>query len=442
MTAAAFSRRSKALTIAPVALLSAAWSVSLLTNSAAVGAARGQDPKPLPDGTSVPQQAIQAPASVPIPGQLGMGVPRGSADAVVAGVTTSGIPAPALAAYQRAAQIIDSADKGCNIPWELIAAIGRVESDHGRYGGSQLDAQGVATPAILGPVLDGKNNTQLISDTDGGLLDGDAVYDRAVGPMQFIPSTWQVVKVDADNDGKRNPQDINDAALATAVYLCSGKDDLAQRAGQEAAVYRYNHSNDYVALVLRIMEAYSAGDYTAVPSGAYAGNVFTPSYATTIQQRRHAAQQRHQRGGPRTAASPAPAGSRGGGVTTGSSDGTQSGGGGTGGGTTTQPSAPGATSGPGGGLGQVTQGLTDGVKSATSALPTPVQSAAAPVVETLNTVTKALNFCNQQFLAVNDPLHLLDPVRNACAARVQGMTQDQASQLIPDTVQGILAWLT
>ena len=47
--------------------------------------------------------------------------------------------------------------------------------------------------------------------------------------MQFIPSTWPVVRVDADGDGKRNPQDIDDAALATAVYLCSGKDDLSQR---------------------------------------------------------------------------------------------------------------------------------------------------------------------------------------------------------------------
>ena len=85
MTAAPFTRRSKAITVVPVALLSAAWSVSLLTNSAAVGAATGHRHDPLPDGTTVPQQAIQAPASVPIPGQLGMGVPKGSADAVVAG---------------------------------------------------------------------------------------------------------------------------------------------------------------------------------------------------------------------------------------------------------------------------------------------------------------------------------------------------------------------
>jgi hypothetical protein len=84
--------------------------------------------------------------------------------------------------------------------------------------------------------------------------------------MQFIPSTWSIVGVDADGDGRRNPQDINDAALATAVYLCSGTDDLATTAGQRAAVFRYNHSASYVATVLQVMTAYLSGDYTSVPN--------------------------------------------------------------------------------------------------------------------------------------------------------------------------------
>ena len=94
--------------------------------------------------------------------------------------------------------------------------------------------------------------------------------------MQFIPSTWSVVGVDADSDGTRNPQDIDDAALATAVYLCSGDDDLAQTSGQRAAVYRYNHSAAYVDLVLAIMTAYLAGDYTSVPNGTVAGGLLMP----------------------------------------------------------------------------------------------------------------------------------------------------------------------
>jgi hypothetical protein len=94
--------------------------------------------------------------------------------------------------------------------------------------------------------------------------------------MQFIPSTWSVVGVDADGDAQRNPQDINDAALATAVYLCSGDDDLSSEKGQRASVYRYNHSNDYVDLVLSIMQAYMDGDFSAVPTSTLTSGLILP----------------------------------------------------------------------------------------------------------------------------------------------------------------------
>ena len=295
MTSRPLTRRSKAVALVPLALLSGVWTASLVSTSADASSASDKVGS-LPDGTSVPTDAIEAPASVPVPGVIAPAVPEGSADSVVSGASSNGIPAPALSAYQRGAQIIDAADKSCNIPWELIAAIGRVESDHGRYGGNTLTESGVSKPGIFGIALNGKNGTQAVQDTDGGQLDQDTVFDRAVGSMQFIPSTWQVVKVDADGDNKRNPQDIDDAALATAVYLCSGKDNLSNRKGQEAAVYRYNHSQDYVNLVLRIMEAYSNGDYTAVPSGAAgASSSFSssPSYSSAIDSSYKAAKIRH-----------------------------------------------------------------------------------------------------------------------------------------------------
>ena len=287
------STRQKSMVLLPLALLSGVWTASLVSSSATATDADGTSS--LPDGTKVPSNAIEAPASVPTPGVIAPAVPEGSADSVVAGASSNGIPAPALAAYQRGAQVINAADKSCNIPWELIAAIGRVESDHGRYGGNTLSEDGVSKPGIFGIALNGKNGTQAINDTDGGQLDQDTVYDRAVGPMQFIPSTWQVVKVDADGDDQRNPQDMDDAALATAVYLCSGQDNLSNRAGQEEAVYRYNHSQDYVNLVLRIMEAYSSGDYTAVPSGTYGGSSFSPSYSAAIDSSYQAAKERKAR---------------------------------------------------------------------------------------------------------------------------------------------------
>ncbi len=270
----AFSRLHQATALVPLALLSAAWTVSL-TGAGATTAEPDNATGLLPDGSSVPAEAIQAPASVSSPAVLAPGV-QGDTSTIVATASTSGIPTAALAAYQRAEGVINAADPACEIPWELIAAIGRVESDHGRSGGNTLSDEGVAQPGIYGVALNGKNNTQEIKDTDAGQLDADTVYDRAIGPMQFIPSTWSVVGVDGDNDGKRNPQDMDDAALATAVYLCSGDDDLSTDAGRHSSVYRYNHSNDYVDLVLAIMQSYMDGDFTSVPNGTTSAGVFLP----------------------------------------------------------------------------------------------------------------------------------------------------------------------
>jgi hypothetical protein len=162
------------------------------------------------------------------------------------------VPETALAAYQRAAVTIDAADSSCSLDWTLLAGIGTVESDNGQFGGSHLTNRGIARPAIIGPRLDGRDGTSLVRDTDAGRLDGDTTYDRAVGPMQFLPSTWAAVAVDGDGDGKRNVQDINDAALGSAVYLCSGGADLSTKSGMKAALLRYNHSQAYVTRVMAI----------------------------------------------------------------------------------------------------------------------------------------------------------------------------------------------
>jgi membrane-bound lytic murein transglycosylase B len=167
----------------------------------------------------------------------------------------SGIPQVALTAYQRSAAVINAADPSCRLDWSLLGAIGQVESDHGQVGGSRLNGHGVAHPAIIGPRLDGRHGTSLVRDTDAGRLDGDRRFDRAVGPMQFLPSTWAAVAVDGDGDGRRDVQDINDAALGSAVYLCADHDDLATKAGKRAALLRYNHSHAYVTSVLAIAHA-------------------------------------------------------------------------------------------------------------------------------------------------------------------------------------------
>ena len=276
MSNARFGRGQKAMALVPLAVLSAAWTASIAGVSATTASASAEPETRLPDGSTVPTQAIEAPASVSSSGGVAPGV-HGDPGTAVATASTSGIPAAALAAYQRAETVINSADKGCHLSWQLIAAIGRVESDHGRTNGNSLDSNGVAQPGIFGPALDGTHGTSRIADTDAGQYDADAKFDRAIGPMQFIPSTWSVVGVDADGDGKRNPQDIDDASLATAVYLCSGDDDLSSAAGQRAAVYRYNHSQSYVDLVLSIMNAYLQGEFTSVPNGTTSAGYLVPA---------------------------------------------------------------------------------------------------------------------------------------------------------------------
>ena len=259
-------------------------------------------------------------------------------------------------------------------------------------------------------------------DTDGGQLDKDPVYDRAVGPMQFIPSTWSSVKVDADGDGKRNPQDIDDASLASAVYLCSGSDDLASRSGQESAVFRYNHSRDYVDLVLRIMEAYSQGDYTAIPSGTYGGTVFSPSYSSAIKSRHHKAKAtKHQATRPSTPASS-------GGTSTSSGSGARRA-------TTAAATAPparaavaarSATRSP-----QATQNLTQGLADVT-------QTVTQPVVKTLSSL-EAKALCTD---ALGPVAKLIGPVTTkivgSCATKIEGKTQAEADSSVVGILNNLL----
>ena len=170
------------------------------------------------------------------------------------------VPEAALRAYKRAAKAMAQSDPGCQISWTLLAAIGRVESNHGRFGGSQLGSDGISRPAIVGPRLDGAGAFAAIRDTDGGRLDGDKTWDRAIGQMQFLPSTWSSVARDGDGDGVKNPGDIDDSALGSAVYLC-GAGDLSTDAGMARAAFRYNHSDYYVALVLAFTHGFETGAF-------------------------------------------------------------------------------------------------------------------------------------------------------------------------------------
>jgi hypothetical protein len=153
------------------------------------------------------------------------------------------IPPAYLALYQTAVR-----DRCPRLPWAVLAAIGKIESDHGRTGGARLGPDGRVEPRIIGVALDGSPGTRQVGDTDDGLYDGDGIFDRAVGPMQFIPSTWARAGVDASGDGLADPHNAIDAVHAAASYLCSvGADDPSRI---RDAVWAYNHSWEYVDAVL------------------------------------------------------------------------------------------------------------------------------------------------------------------------------------------------
>ncbi|MFJ9027088.1 lytic murein transglycosylase [Streptomyces sp. NPDC102274] len=189
--------------------------------------------------------------------------PDTSIDLPATGPAEAGIPASVVAAYRQAAQALAETKPGCNLPWQLLAAIGKVESGQAR--GGRVDANGTTLSPILGPVLNGVGFAN-ISDTDNGEYDGDSTHDRAVGPMQFIPSTWATWGQDANGDGRKDPNNIYDAALAAGEYLCHANRDLSVDADLREAILSYNHSQEYLNTVLTWFEYYNKGTHE-VPDG-------------------------------------------------------------------------------------------------------------------------------------------------------------------------------
>lgn len=166
-----------------------------------------------------------------------------------------GIPRTALSAYRSTEQKMATDTPGCGISWNLLAAIGRIESMHAN--GGATDAHGTAIQPIYGPALDGTlpGNEVIVASSAPGRV----VYARAMGPMQFLPGTWSRYAADGDGDGQADPQNLYDASLAAARYLCSGGLNLRDQSQVLAAILRYNNSMAYADNVLGWAAAYATG---------------------------------------------------------------------------------------------------------------------------------------------------------------------------------------
>ncbi|MEV0120098.1 lytic transglycosylase domain-containing protein [Streptomyces sp. NPDC050703] len=224
------------------------------------GTAAGAADAPSPSGDSAtgdsPYYTDLPPLHSPVPPT---GAPPNGGDKEV----EAGLPATVLDAYKKAESALAESKPGCNLPWQLLAAIGKVESGQAR--GGRVDADGTTLKPILGPPLNGIGFAK-ITDTDKGAYDGDTTHDRAVGPMQFIPSTWAFAGRDGNDDGKKDPNNIYDAALAAGHYLCANDRDLSVAADLRQAILSYNRSTEYYNTVLSWLEYYRKGTHE-VPDG-------------------------------------------------------------------------------------------------------------------------------------------------------------------------------
>ncbi|MET8401535.1 lytic transglycosylase domain-containing protein [Streptomyces sp900116325] len=181
-----------------------------------------------------------------------------------ASVAGAALPASVFAAYRHAEAELARTAPGHRLRWQLLATIGQVESGQAR--GGRVTADGTSVAPILGPRLDG-GAFAVMRDTDGGAYDGDAAYDRAVGPMQFIPSTWARWGTDGNGDERADPDNVFDAALAAGRYLCAGGRDLSHPAELDRAVLGYNHSEAYLRTV-RAWHAYFLEGHRVVPDSS------------------------------------------------------------------------------------------------------------------------------------------------------------------------------
>jgi hypothetical protein len=217
-------------------------------------------PPPTPAGSSsaTPQPSV----TPPVPGLPSLPTPPPRpADALDGWAQRIGsmvnVPEVAIEAYGYAQLMLQQTDPQCHLTWTTLAGIAQVESTHGQAGGAVLEPGGRSSPPIAGPLLDGRNGRPLVRDTDAGAFDGDATYDRNMGPMRLVPTVWRAQAIDADVDGILDPYDIDDASLALARLLCSGAEDLSKLTGWTAAVERFrNTPAGYARSVFREADNY------------------------------------------------------------------------------------------------------------------------------------------------------------------------------------------
>lgn len=241
------SRVQKAGALIPMAVLVGGWAVAVGNTGLASAIVSSDNGIPEVPATAMDQPSVARAASTSL-GSLGALDPQAGLSGALATLSTNGIPTAALYAYHHAESVLADADPSCHLSWNLLAGIGRVETNHGRSDGNALNSDGIAQPGISGPNM---------------------------GPMQLSAATFKAVAIDADTDGQKNPQDIDDAATAAGIFLCSGQGDLSTDSGARSAVKRYGGEASFVDSVMQFSTAYANGQYSQTPDGYSTSTILT-----------------------------------------------------------------------------------------------------------------------------------------------------------------------
>lgn len=220
--------------------------LSLQPDSSQAAGSQTPDPAPLPTPDSL-DGAGDDPTATPTADPAAVAKADLSLDWLDDTSEKTNIPRRVLQAYVGATLWGVREYPSCNLNWNTLAAIGAVESNHGRLGGASIKDDGNADKDILGPQLNGQGFKR-INDTDKGRLDGDTEFDRAVGPMQFLPQTWERVAKDGNGDKLVDPNNIDDATVTAVAYLCQSG-NMGSSVGWDKAIRAYNDSDDYVQKV-------------------------------------------------------------------------------------------------------------------------------------------------------------------------------------------------
>lgn len=130
------------------------------------------------------------------------------------------IPELVYYAYRAAEMQLAVSSPECALPWHLLAAVGRLTSDHGD--GGRTDVLGTLAAPKVAP-------------------------DGRIGPMLLPPAVWQEYAADGNADGATDPQNVFDSTLAAGAWMCSVGGPVRDGDGESRAVALFDSSPGFLA---------------------------------------------------------------------------------------------------------------------------------------------------------------------------------------------------